>query len=341
MTLLVLDGGPQTTIQDLGRPGYLRTGMPPSGAFDPFALRVANLLVGNDPGDRYMVGRNPGDAGLEILLFGCRLQATANHVIAVTGGDLTPTLNGASMPMWQAGRLKTGDVVAFKAPRIGVRAYLAVAGGIDVSPFLGSRATNIRAAVGGVEGRALKQGDELGIGQPRHAPDKLVGRAWPAHARPAYGAPWNVRVVLGPQDQLFTPQSVETFLTVDWKLSPISDRMGCRYIGPKLEFLPRPQYLVVQAGSDPSNIVDDGTPLGGIQVPSGLEPIVMGADMPSIGGYAKIATVISSDIGLVGQGRPGEVVRFRAVRVDEAEAIALRTEALLDEATVTTGTTSR
>jgi allophanate hydrolase subunit 2 len=141
-------------------------------------------------------------------------------------------------------------------------------------------------------------------------------------------------VVLGPQDELFTPESVETFLNVDWKLSPISDRMGCRYIGPKLEFLPRPDYLIEQAGSDPSNIVDDGTPLGGIQVPSGLEPIVMGADVPSFGGYAKIATVVSSDIGVVGQGKPGDIVHFRAVNVAEAEEIGLSREALLRESTV-------
>lgn len=334
MTLLVLNGGPQTTVQDLGRPGYLRTGMPPSGPFDPFALRVANLLVGNDPGGRYLVGRQPGDAGLEILLFGCCLQAMDDHVIAVTGGDLGPTLNDEPLPMWQAIRVKAGDVIAFKRPRLGVRAYLAVAGGIDVPPFLGSRATNVRAAVGGVEGRALKQGDALRIGPPRRPLAQLEGRRWPVEARPAYAVPWTVRVVLGPQDELFTPASVETFLTAEWKLSPVADRMGCRYIGPKLDFLPRPQYLIEQAGADPSNIVDDGTPLGGIQVPSGLEPIVMGPDVPSFGGYAKIATVISVDIGIVGQGKPGEIVHFRAVDPTEAEEIAHASEALLTEATV-------
>jgi antagonist of KipI len=327
--LEVLNGGPQTTVQDLGRPGYLHTGMPPSGAFDSFALRVGNLLVGNNPGGRYLVGRDPGDAGLEILLFGCRLRATVDHVIAVTGGDLTPTLNGAALPMWQAVLVREGDVIAFQAPRLGVRAYLTIAGGIVVPEFLGSKATNIRAGVGGIEGRILKTGDLLQIGQPSRDLAELAGRTWPEEARPRHAVPWTVRVVLGPQDDLFTPQSVETFLTTDWKLSPISDRMGCRYIGPKLDFLPRPDYLIEQAGSDPSNIVDDGTPLGGIQVPSGLEPIVMGADVPSFGGYAKIATVISSDIGVVGQGKPGDIVHFRAVEVEEAEETGLAQEALL------------
>jgi biotin-dependent carboxylase-like uncharacterized protein len=327
--LEVLNGGPQTTVQDLGRPGFLNTGMPPSGAFDSFSLRVANLLVGNNAGGRYLVGRDPGDAGLEVLLFGCRLRATSEHVIAVTGGDLTPTLNGAPLPMWRSVRVREDDVIAFQAPRAGVRAYLAVAGAIDVPPFLGSRATNVRAAVGGVEGRALQTGDVLKIGEPSRPLSDLEDRTWPQELRPALGEPWTVRVVLGPQDHLFTPESVETFLTVDWKLSPISDRMGCRYIGPKLDFLPRPDYLIEQAGSDPSNIVDDGTPLGGIQVPSGLEPIVMGADVPSFGGYAKIATVISSDIGVVGQGKPGDIVRFRAVDAAAAEEIGLRQEAVV------------
>jgi antagonist of KipI len=334
MMLEVVSGGPQTTVQDLGRPGYLHTGMPPSGAFDSFSLRVANLLVGNNAGGRYLVGRDPGDAGLEVLLLGCRLQATADHVIAVTGGDLNPTLNDAPLPMWRSILVRPGDMIAFTAPRHGVRAYLAVAGGIDVPPFLGSRATNVRAAVGGIEGRGLKPGDQIQVGTPAKPTSAVVGRSWPEEARPAQGSPWVVRVVLGPQDELFTPESVETFLNVDWKLSPISDRMGCRYIGPKLEFLPRPDYLIEQAGSDPSNIVDDGTPLGGIQVPSGLEPIVMGADVPSFGGYAKIATVISSDIGVVGQGKPGDIVRFRAVSVAEAEEIGLAKEALLTESTV-------
>src|SRR5687767_12306721 len=174
----VLNGGPQTTVQDLGRPGYLHTGMPPSGAFDSYSLRAANLLVGNNPGGRYLVGRDPGDAGLEVLLFGCRLRATAEHVIAVTGGDLTPLLNGAPLPMWQSVRVRSGDDIAFPVPRAGVRAYLAVAGGIDVPKFLGSRATNVRAAVGGVEGRGLKSGDVLTVGKPSGPLARLEGRAW-------------------------------------------------------------------------------------------------------------------------------------------------------------------
>ena len=330
----VLDGGPQSTIQDLGRPGYLATGMPPSGPADRLALGIANLLVGNDPGERYLVGRRPGDAGVEVLLFGLKLKALVETVIAVTGADLTPTLNGQPLPMWQAVRVRAGDVVAFQRLRAGARAYLAVAGGIDVPAFAGSRATNIRAFVGGIEGRAVKKGDVIRTFQPKRSLDELEARRLRPDLVPAYSGRWRVRVVLGPQDDLFLEESIETFLTYDWKLSLTSDRMGCRYVGPKLEFKPRPAYLVEQAGSDPSNIVDDTIPVGGIQVPGGLEPIVLHVDGPSLGGYAKIATVISSDLGKVCQTRPGEITNFQAVSTDEAVAALRQLEDSISEASI-------
>jgi len=331
----VIEGGPHSTIQDVGRPGYLATGMPPSGAADRFALGIANLLVGNDPGERYLVGRNNGDAGIEILLLGLRLKAMADSVIAVTGADLTPTLNGAPLPMWRTQRVAQGDVIAFQRPRAGARAYLAAAGGIDVPRFAGSRATNVRAFVGGLEGRALKKGDALRTLPPARPLAALEGRSLKPALVPQYGQRWPVRVVPGPQDDLFTADAVQIFLSVDWKLSTTSDRMGCRFIGPKLEFKPRPDYLIAQAGSDPSNIVDDTIPVGGIQVPSGLEPIVLHVDGPSLGGYAKIATVISADLGKVGQMRPGEIANFHAVTTDEAVAALRAVEDSIAESSIT------
>lgn len=331
----VIEGGPHATIQDVGRPGYLATGMPPSGAADRFALGIANLLVGNDAGERYLVGRNSGDAGIEILLLGLKLKALAQTVIAVTGADLTPTLNGAPLPMWRTLPVAQDDVIAFQRPRAGTRAYLAAAGGFDVPRFAGSRATNVRAFVGGLEGRALKKGDRLRTMPPAHPLSTLEGRGLKPELVPSYGQRWPVRVVLGPQDDLFTPDAVQTFLTFDWKLSMTSDRMGCRFVGPKLEFKPRPEYLIAQAGSDPSNIVDDTIPVGGIQVPSGLEPIVLHVDGPSLGGYAKIATVISADLGKVGQMRPGEIANFHAVTTDEAVAALRAVEGSIAESSIT------
>jgi antagonist of KipI len=317
--LEVVKPGVLTTVQDLGRPGYLADGIPPSGAFDGAALKLANLLVGNPVGDHVLVGEDPGAAGLEITLRGPELRVLRDTVIAVTGADIRPAVNGDPIELWTSVAVAAGDVITFGTARRGVRAYLAVAGGIDVPPVLGSRATNVRAGLGGVEGRALKAGDVLPGGA---APGPVSGpvrgrRIHPDHI-PAYATPGELRVVLGPQDHLFTPESVAEFLSFEWTLSPTADRMGCRFVGPALNFLPRPDHLVEQAGSDPSNIVDDSICIGSIQVPSGLEPIAMGVDGPSLGGYAKIATVISPDLSRLAQLRPGDPVRFRAVDPDEA-----------------------
>lgn len=275
--------------------------------------------------------------GCDRRLLGLTLKTLAESVIAVTGADLMPTLNGAPLPMWRSTGVRSGDVIAFRRPAAGARAYLAVAGGIDVPPFGGSRSTNVRAFVGGIEGRALRKGAVLRAFAPRRALRKVEGRRLKSHLVPTYRPPWRVRVVLGPQNDLFRDDAISTFLSYDWRLSNTSDRMGCRFIGPKLEFKPRPDYLIEQAGSDPSNIVDDTIPVGGIQVPSGLEPIVLHVDGPSLGGYAKIATVISADLGKVGQMRPGEIANFRAVSTDDAVAALRAVEDSIAESSIAVG----
>ncbi|MGH3171328.1 MAG: biotin-dependent carboxyltransferase family protein [Trebonia sp.] len=331
--LEVIRPGVLTTVQDLGRPGYLADGIPPSGAFDTAALKLANLLVGNAPGDYLLVGEDPGAAGLEMTLRGPALRALRDTVIAVTGADMPLTVNGEPAPGWTAVLVRAGDEIAIGPARGGLRGYLAVAGGLDVPVVLGSRATNVRAGIGGVEGRPLKAGDRLPAGPVTASAETLAGRRIRPDRIPApAGAGMELRVVLGPQDHLFTPDSVRTFLTADWKLSPVSDRMGCRCVGPALSFLPRPGYLTRQAGSDPSNIVDDAICVGSIQVPSGLEPIVMGVDGPSLGGYAKVATVISPDLSRLAQARPGDLVRFRAVDADEAHDLHIAARAVGTEA---------
>jgi biotin-dependent carboxylase-like uncharacterized protein len=327
----IIDPGSMTTVQDIGRQHGQSLGIPPSGAQDSLALRIANLLVGNGPGGPLILRDDPGAAGLEILLVGPRLRAVSDCVIAITGAEMSPKINGKSVPQWQALPLRAGDVLAIGTARTGVRAYLAFAGGIDVPLYLGSRATHVRGGFGGWEGRALKAGDRLSLGAERESSDALIGRKLRPELVPNYPARREVRAIAGPDDYLFTPESVQTFFSADWTLNPKSDRTGHRYIGPQLFFLPgRPEYLIHDAGADPSNIViDPGAPVGTIQVPSGVEPIVMGVDSPTIGGYARIGVVISIDMSRVGQTRPGEVTRF--VRVDHNEALdALREqEALL------------
>lgn len=335
--LEVIDGGLQTAVQDMGRQGVQVLGIPPSGAQDPFALRVANLLVGNPTGGPLVIRDDPGSAGLEVLLGGLKVRALADLVVALTGADLDVTVDGAPAPRWQAFRLRAGQTLACGMTRAGARAYLAVHGGIDVPVYLGSRATHARGQFGGFEGRFLKKGDRLPTGGASVDLNSLVGRRLHPELVPAYTRHWDVRVVRGPEAHIFSEQSEEIFYATEWKLNPKSDRTGMRFIGPALAFRPgRSRYLVEDAGEDPSNIViDPGAPVGTIQVPSGVEPIVLGVDSPTIGGYARIGTVISTDMSMVGQARPFEVVRFVRTSYEAAVAALHMQQAVISESSVT------
>ena len=296
--LVVVEPGLLTTVQDLGRPGYQRVGIPPSGPMDRGAFVLANRLVGNAD----------GAAGLELTLKGPRLEVRRRTVLAVTGAEMGLTLNGREAPAWTAVLVQPGDVLAFRMAQTGCRAYLALAGGLDLPPALGSRATYLRGRLGGLEGRALQKGDALPLGAPAQPLDRLGGRAVAPAGRPRYPAEVECRVVLGPQDDRFTPEGIRAFLEGPYEVTPQADRMGYRLKGVMIEHA---------RGHD---IVSDGIPLGGIQVPGEGQPIVLLVDRQTTGGYTKIATVIGPDIGRIGQTRPGQRVRFRGVTVAEAHA---------------------
>jgi KipI family sensor histidine kinase inhibitor len=292
----VLDGGMLTTVQDLGRLGYQRCGVPVAGAMDPIALRAANRLVGNDD----------GEAGLEMTIVGPTLRAARDVVIAITGADLQPQLNGRPGAMWRAARLRAGDEVVFAGVRHGQRAYLAVRGGIAVPLVLRSRSTYLASRLGGVNGRALRAGDRLPIGTTGRRPIVVRQTLVPPWLSP--GGTRRIRVVLGPQADAFTDAGLSTFLSAPFVLSVKSDRVGCRLEGPAIEH---------RRGAD---IVSDGTAFGSIQVTGDGMPIILMADRGTTGGYTKIATVASADLHLVSQAAPGDVLRFEAVSVDEATA---------------------
>jgi biotin-dependent carboxylase-like uncharacterized protein len=321
-TLEVLKPGLQTTIQDGGRPGHLARGIPPAGAQDYRSFAMASLLVGNAVPPPPLSLGDPGDAGLEILAIGPTLRFAEETLFALTGGELSAELDGEPVPGWTAVRGPAGATLKCGKVGPGARAYLAIAGGIDVPRYLGSRATYVRGAQGGLDGRALKSGDRLQLGRLADGALELAGRAIAPSLRRKLGPPWTVRVVPGPQAHLFSDDGVKAFFNDEWKLSPTSDRMGFRFVGPQLEMKPRPDYLERDAGSGPADIVDDIIPVGGIQVPGGIEPIAMGVENPTAGGYAKIGTVISSDLGVLGQIRPLEEVFFQSVSVEEALEIA-------------------
>ncbi len=297
--LFVVEPGPQTTVQDLGRPGYMRYGIPPSGPMDREAFLLANRLVGN----------SESAAALECTLRGPRLEVRIETVVAVTGAEMAFAVNGQPAPAWQAVRVRPGDLLSFGLVAAGCRAYLAAAGGIDVPPALGSRATYLRGRLGGVEGRALQKGDLLPLGNPTVALDALEGRRVRPELIPSYPQEVECRVILGPQDDRFTPEGIEAFLTGPYQVTPQADRMGYRLKGPRIAH---------RRGHD---IISDGIPLGGIQVPGEGQPIVLLVDRQSTGGYTKIATVITPDIGRVGQTKPGHLIRFRRVGLAEAHAL--------------------
>jgi antagonist of KipI len=295
--LLIHEPGPLTTVQDLGRPGYLRVGIPASGPVDADAFVLGNRLIGN----------RDGAAGLECTLMGPRVEFTDARTIAITGAEMTVTLNGGEAPRWQALSVNAGDVLKLGSAKSGVRAYLALSGGVETPPTLGSRSTYVRGRLGGLAGRALKKGDRLPLGAgPAARPGRMHAGAIPEYA----GEP-EIRVVLGPQDDRFTAGGIAAFLEGPYEMLPQSDRMGARLRGPFIEHT---------RGHD---IVSDGIALGGIQVVGDGQPIVLLVDRQSTGGYTKIATVCSFDIGRIGQTKPGQRLRFRALSVVDAHA-ALR-----------------
>jgi biotin-dependent carboxylase-like uncharacterized protein len=306
-TIEIVKPGLSTTVQDMGRPGYYHLGIPLSGAMDRFALAAANRLVGN----------GEGEAGLEAVFMGPEIRFTADAVVAVTGADLPPRLDGVEQPSWTALAVKAGQVLSFGFLKAGARAYIAVAGGIDVPVVLGSRSTYALGALGGHEGRPLKAGDVLPLGKATGAAKPGASIA-PALRRPASGETV-LRMVPGLYWHRITKEAGEGFLADTWKVAPEADRIGYRFRGgAPLKFVERVQPF--GAGSDPSNIVDSCYPYGSIQVPGGTEPIVLHRDAVSGGGYFMVGTVISADMDLIGQLQPHQAVRFAAVTLDEALA---------------------
>lgn len=303
MSLEVVKPGLATTVQDLGRPGHYDVGIPLSGAMDRFALRAANMLVGNDE----------GAAALEIVFMGPALRFAAAALVAVAGAELPPKLDGEARPTWTSFPVAAGQVLSFDYLRRGARAYLAIAGGIDVPLVLGSRSTYALGALGGYEGRALKAGDALPLGTA--AAGAAPGRSVPeALRRPGSS---ELRVVPGLYQHRVAPDSLERFFEDAWAVAPEADRIGYRFRGGRpLAFVDRQPPF--GAGSDPSNIVDSCYPYGSIQVPGGTEPIVLHRDAVSGGGYFMLGTVISADMDLIGQMQPHAKVRFVPVTMSQA-----------------------
>ena len=298
--LHILDAGLFTTVQDGGRWGWARYGVPPSGPMDVAAFEIANQLVGNPP----------SATGLEITLTGPMIQIMPETRIAVCGAEFELWVGQLPVPTWHTVYIRPGQVLSFGRRRSGARAYLAIAGGIALPPYLDSQATYIKGGFGGLDGRALRPGDQLPV--DTNLPQAITanpGQAWPQAKRPPYTESPTLRVVLGPQDMAFSAQGLDVFLNNPYIITVNADRMGIRLQGPAI------------AHRGVTGIVSDGIVMGSIQVPPNGQPIVMMADHQTTGGYPKIATVIQADLPLLAQCLPRHQVKFRAISLDEAQKL--------------------
>lgn len=321
-SIMINHPGVFSTVQDLGRRGFLDSGIPPSGAMDKLSYKLGNLLVGN-----------PEDApALEMTAHGLSFTAGGELVMALTGGRFEASVNKQPIPPWRTVRLRAGDKVRIGKALEGWRGYLCLAGGVQVPPVLGSRSTYGLGGLGGFRGRALQKGDELAVGAPARPLGELGGRRVAPAVIPDPGEARVLRVVPGPQDDHVLPASLEAFFSQEFLVQPNSNRVGYRFLGPQLFFKDR--GLSRDAGADPSNIVDDGNAIGAIQVPSGKEAICLGPDGVTMGGYVKIACLISSDMDRMAQLRLQEKIKFQAVTVEEAHAIMRARAALAQESSI-------
>ena len=320
----VLKPGLETSVQDFpGRYGFWEQGFPPSGPFDMWSFRLANLLVGN-----------PAEAaGLEIQFLGPTLRFEREAVIALTGAVTAPTLDGAPMPQWESVAVPAGGRLEAGFARVGARAYLAVAGGIATQPVLDARSTFHMAGVGGMEGHALKQGQHLPLGVESSA--GTPGRRVRAECRPPIpdDRAWQIEVVAGPNDDWIDAAGQLRFLESAWTLQARSNRTGYRLSGPEWSFAARAIDKGPEHGEHPSNILDHGYPVGAVNL-CGQTPIILVNDGPSAGGFINPYTVPSAAFWKLAQSKPNDIYRFHLVSVAEAQAARRAIDALCAESSL-------
>jgi biotin-dependent carboxylase-like uncharacterized protein len=302
----VLTPGAYTTVQDKGRYGYQQMGIPVSGALDSFAFRVANMLVGNPV----------SCAVLEITVMGPRFEILSETDIAITGAEMGMTLNDQPVQGWKSIRVKPGDILGINQVKSGCRAYLAVSGGIKVPDVMGSRSTYVGGKIGGYSGRSLKPGDIIkrGKGLLLDKEQKLS----PA-VTPQYSSNIVIRAVPGPQDDFFN-EGLKTLFESEYMVSAKADRMGYRLQGP----------VIKHKEEMPKSIISEPSVPGGVQVPADGQPIILLVEQ-TVGGYTKIATVISTDLSRVAQATPGDTIRFEKVTLETAHTIYRERQRLMKE----------
>ena len=308
----VIKKGLETSVQDYpGRIGTLNLGFPPSGPMDSWSFRLANVLVENEP----------GTAALECQFMGPTLKFNSDRVIAITGADMSPKIDGSPVPLWESLEVKKDQILEMAFATIGARSYIAFSGGINTTPWLGSRSTFHKAGVGGINGKAIQDGQII----PLNKSKSVKGRKIKNSSIPVMSTnkKWLVEVVKGPNDDWVDEKGHKMFLNSDWKLQSKSDRTGYRLEGPKWSFTEKATNKSLEHGTFPSNIIDQGYPVGAINL-AGQTPIILVNDGPSMGGFIVPYTVPSASFWKLGQAKPGDSFNFVEVSVEKAQT--LRTE---------------
>ena len=318
----VIKKGLETSVQDYpGRIGTLNQGFPPSGPMDSWSFRLANVLVENDP----------GAPALECQFIGPSIKFENNMVIAITGADMAPKIDDKPIPLWESIEVKKDQILEMSFATIGARSYVAFSGGIDSELWLGSRSTFHKAGVGGIDGKAIQDGQNIPINKSK----SKIGRKIKKDSIPEFSKnkKWVIDVVKGPNDDWIDDNGHKMFLNSEWKLQSKSDRTGYRLDGPNWTFTEKATNKGLEHGAEPSNIIDQGYPIGAINI-AGQTPIILVNDGPSMGGFIVPYTVPSAAFWKLGQAKPGDILTFKEVSLEKAQEMRLEQTLICSEKSI-------
>ena len=318
----VIKKGLETSVQDYpGRIGTLNLGFPSSGPMDSWSFRLANVLVENEP----------GTAALECQFMGPTLKFDSNRTIAITGADMSPKIDGTPVPLWESIEIKKDQTLEMSFATIGARSYIAFSGGINTNPWLGSRSTFHKAGVGGIEGKAIQDGQKIPLNKSKVVGKNKINKT--SIPIMSTNKKWSVEVVKGPNDDWVDEKGHKMFLSSNWKLQSKSDRTGYRLEGPKWSFTEKATNKGLEHGTFPSNIIDQGYPMGAINL-AGQTPIILVNDGPSMGGFIVPYTVPSASFWKLGQAKPGDIFNFKEISVEKAQELRAEQSAICSEASL-------
>ena len=318
----VIKKGLETSVQDYpGRIGTLNLGFPPSGPMDSWSFRLANVLVQNEP----------GAAALECQFMGPTLKFNSDRIISITGANMSPKIDGTSVPLWESLEVKKDQILEMAFATVGARSYIAFSGGINTEPWLGSRSTFHKAGVGGIKGKAIQNGQTI----PLNKSKSVAGRKIKKSSIPVMSKnkKWSIEVVKGPNDDWVDEKGHKMFLNSDWKLQSKSDRTGYRLEGPKWTFTEKATHKGLEHGTFPSNIIDQGYPVGAINL-AGQTPIILVNDGPSMGGFIVPYTVPSASFWKLGQAKPGDSLNFKEITVEQAQILRAEQTVICSETSI-------